>query len=39
MLDAGDVGLALAYAAASVGTGFVAVAVSTNLVRKARAVG
>lgn len=39
MLDAGDVGLALAYAVASVGTGFAAVAVSTNLVRRARVTG
>lgn len=36
MLDAGDVGLALAYAAVSIGAGFLAVAVTTNLVRRAR---
>lgn len=36
MLDAGDVGLALAYAAASIALGFVAVAAATNLVRRAR---
>jgi CrcB protein len=35
-LDAGDAGLALAYAAVSVVAGFVAVAVATNLVRRAR---
>jgi CrcB protein len=36
MLEAGDVGLALAYAAVSVVCGFVAVAVATNVVRRAR---
>ena len=39
MLDAGDVGLALAYAAASIAAGFVAVALTTNLVRRARVTG
>jgi fluoride exporter len=36
MLDADQVGLALAYALASVTAGFLAVAVATNLVRRAR---
>ncbi len=36
ILDAGDRALALAYAAASVVCGFLAVAVATNLVRRAR---
>jgi CrcB protein len=36
MLDAGRVGLALAYAAISVAAGFAGVAVATNLVRRAR---
>ncbi len=36
MLDDGDAGLALAYAVVSVSTGFLAVAVATNLVRRAR---
>src|SRR5213596_3723435 len=36
MLDAGRIGLALAYAAVSVVVGFLAVAVATNLVRRAR---
>jgi fluoride exporter len=35
MLDAGRAGLAAAYALASVATGFAAVAVATNLVRRA----
>jgi CrcB protein len=39
MLDAGDVGLALAYAVASVLAGFAAVMVATNLVRRARLSG
>jgi CrcB protein len=34
MLDAGQVGLALGYAAASVAAGFAAVALATNLVRR-----
>ena len=34
MLDAGRVGLALAYAAASIALGFAAVVVSSNLVRR-----
>jgi CrcB protein len=34
MLDASDVGLAAAYALASVAAGFVAVAAATNLVRR-----
>jgi CrcB protein len=33
MLDSGDVGLALAYAAASLAAGFLAVAAATNLAR------
>lgn len=36
MLDAGEVGLALAYASISVVAGFLAVALATNLVRRAR---
>jgi fluoride exporter len=36
MLDSGDVLLAIAYAVASVAAGFVAIAVSTNVVRRAR---
>jgi CrcB protein len=36
MLDAGRVGLAVAYAAVSVAAGFAGVAVATNLVRRAR---
>jgi fluoride exporter len=36
MLDAGHVGLAVAYALSSVAAGFAAVAVATNLVRRAR---
>lgn len=36
MIDGDAVGLAIAYAAVSVAAGFVAVAVSTNLVRRAR---
>lgn len=39
MLDAGDVGLALAYAIVSVVAGFAAVTVATNLVRRARLTG
>ncbi len=39
MLDAGDIALALAYAAASVVAGLVVVAVATNLVRRARVTG
>jgi CrcB protein len=39
MLDAGDLGLALAYAASSLGAGLAAVAVSTNLVRRAGVTG
>lgn len=39
MLDAGNLGLALAYAGVSVVAGFVAVTVSTNLVRRARLTG
>jgi CrcB protein len=35
MLDAGDTGLALAYAVASVSCGFLAVALASNLVRRA----
>jgi CrcB protein len=38
MLDRGDVGLALAYAAASVLAGFAAVWLATGLVRRARVV-
>jgi CrcB protein len=36
MLDAGDTGLAVAYALASVAAGFLAVAVATNLTRRGR---
>lgn len=36
MLDSGDVGLALAYAAASLGAGLLVIAMTTNLVRRAR---
>jgi CrcB protein len=36
MLDAGDLALAIVYAAASVTAGFLAVAAATNLVRRAR---
>lgn len=36
MLDGDHVGLALAYAAVSVASGFLAVAAATNLVRRAR---
>jgi CrcB protein len=36
MLDANRTGLALAYATASVATGFLAVAVATNIVRRGR---
>ncbi len=36
MLDAGNAGLAIAYAGGSMLCGFLAVAVSTNLVRRAR---
>ena len=39
MLDAGDVGLAFGYAVASVVAGFLAVALATNLVRRARVAG
>jgi CrcB protein len=39
MLDANDVGLATAYALISVVAGFIAVAVATNLVRRARVTG
>jgi CrcB protein len=39
MLDRGRVGLALAYAAASVGAGFLGVAVATSAVRRARLIG
>jgi CrcB protein len=35
MLDDGDVGLALGYATASIVAGLLAVAVATNLVRRA----
>lgn len=38
MLDDGDLGLALAYTIASVTAGFVAVAIATNLVRRASVV-
>jgi CrcB protein len=37
MLDAGDVGLAAAYAGISIVVGFLAVAMATNLVRRAQA--
>jgi fluoride exporter len=36
MLDADEIGMALAYALLSVALGFLAVAVATNLVRRAR---
>jgi fluoride ion exporter CrcB/FEX len=36
MLDDGDGALAAAYAAASIAAGFVAIALTTNLVRRAR---
>jgi CrcB protein len=36
MLDQGDGGLAAGYAAASVAAGLLAIAVTTNLVRRAR---
>jgi CrcB protein len=36
MLDGDRIGLAVAYAAVSAGAGFVAIAVATNLVRRAR---
>jgi len=36
LLDSGDVGLAIAYALASVVAGFLAVALATNLVRRTR---
>ncbi len=36
MLDGGELGLVLGYAAASVTVGFLAVALATNLVRRAR---
>jgi CrcB protein len=39
MLDGGRIGLAAAYAVVSVGAGFSAVAVTTNLVRRARLTG
>jgi fluoride exporter len=39
MLDGGRIGLALTYASVSVTTGFLAVAVATNLVRRARLTG
>ena len=39
MLDAGDLVLAAAYALASVVAGFLAVALATNLVRRARMTG
>ncbi len=39
MCDVGDVGLALAYAGTSVVAGFLAVAIATNLVRRARLTG
>jgi len=39
MLDADRVGLALAYALASIAAGFLAVAVATNLVRRGRLSG
>lgn len=38
MLDASDIGLAVGYALASVAGGFLAVALATNLVRRARLV-
>ena len=39
MLDAGEIALALTYALASIIVGFAAVAVATNLVRRARLTG
>ena len=36
MLDENDIALALAYATASVTGGFLAVAIATNMVRRAR---
>jgi fluoride ion exporter CrcB/FEX len=39
MFDAGDIGLAAAYALISVSVGFLAVAAATNLVRRARVTG
>jgi fluoride exporter len=39
MLDAGDVGLAVAYTAASVLGGLALVVLATNLVRRARVIG
>jgi CrcB protein len=39
MLEAGEVGLAAAYATTSVAAGFLAVAVATNAVRRARLSG
>lgn len=39
MLDAGEVALAVSYAAASILAGFAAVTVATNLVRRARLAG
>jgi CrcB protein len=39
MFDSGDVGLAVAYAAVSITAGFAAVALATNLTRRARVVG
>ncbi len=36
MLERGDIGLAVAYAAASLAAGFVGVALGTALVRRAR---
>ena len=36
MLDGGHIGLAFAYAISSISAGFLAVAVATNLVRRAR---
>jgi fluoride exporter len=39
MFDAGDIGLAAAYALISVAAGFLAVALATNLVRRARVTG
>ncbi len=39
MLDAGNLGLALAYAGVSVLAGFAGVTVATNLVRRARLTG
>jgi CrcB protein len=39
MLDAGELGLALAYAVSSVVAGFLVIAAATNLVRRARLSG